>query len=381
MKTLKLGLCAFAVLAQATVASAAWNNVFQATLPKKSVPASEQGAFALASRAVPGQATSKMVVGTLTCDSCGKSQSSQQCTTRYIQRTFYQPVTTYQSKSYYEQVTSYQTSYYYEPCTSYSYSCYFDPCTCSYQQVATPTTSYSLRSKSCPVTSWVQRCAYEPVTSYRQSCYYEPVTTCCNTTCTTTTGSAVGTIPQTANSVPIVTEQRSTTPPVITEQRNPAMDIPAAPPATSDTIPSDGMGMGNGVRPSYNRSYFPNTSNKQPATQNNWKAASPTPVKANPPAPAVKLDRIVVGPNSQVEGRVVRSDNAPRPNSMLTFVSTNGRESAQRVTANQAGRFRVTLPSGGWLVYVASSNGTQVYHSRIEVGGNGSSQVTLVSRN
>ena len=113
------------------------------------------------------------------------------CTTRYVQRCYYQPVVSYQARIYYEPVTTYRTSYYYEPVTSYRYSCYYDPCTCSYQQVAVPTTSYRVRSQCCPVESWVQRCCQVPVTTYQQSCYWEPVTTCC----TTTTGAPVTSLP------------------------------------------------------------------------------------------------------------------------------------------------------------------------------------------
>src|SRR5262249_58529256 len=65
------------------------------------------------------------------CDSCGQRSVSsyapdpccnpcpQVCTTRYVQRCYYQPVTTYETRSYYEAVTTYRTSYYYEPVTSY----------------------------------------------------------------------------------------------------------------------------------------------------------------------------------------------------------------------------------------------------------------------
>ena len=71
------------------------------------------------------------------CEPCPQP-CQPQCTTQYVQRSYYQPVTTYQQRTYYEPVTTYRTSYYYEPVTSYHYSCYYDPCTCHYQQVATP---------------------------------------------------------------------------------------------------------------------------------------------------------------------------------------------------------------------------------------------------
>src|SRR5262245_11680523 len=121
MKTLKLGLYTLAVLtAHAGFAAAAWNNVFQATLYSKSnPPAPTTGP---GPRIVVAQPVSSVVVGKLTCDSCGGRSygystydagccPQQTCTTRYIQRTYYQPVTTYTTKTYYEPVTTYQTSY------------------------------------------------------------------------------------------------------------------------------------------------------------------------------------------------------------------------------------------------------------------------------
>jgi hypothetical protein len=99
-----------------------------------------------------------------------------------------------------------------------------------------------------------------------------------------------------------------------------------------------------------------------------------------PPPPAVRLDRIVVGPNAWVEGQVVRSDNTPRPNAQLTFVSADRLAPRQVVSANSAGRFQVTLASGGWMVFINGPDGVQTYHSRIEVGEHQSPRITLVSR-
>ena len=120
--------------------------------------------------------------GCATPSPCSNS-CPQTCTTRYVQRCYYQPVTCYQTQTRYEPVTTYQTSYYYEPVTSYRYSCNYDPCSCSYQQVACPTTCYQLRSQCCPVQSWVQRCCQVPVTTYRQAYYYEPLASCCQSPC------------------------------------------------------------------------------------------------------------------------------------------------------------------------------------------------------
>jgi hypothetical protein len=93
------------------------------------------------------------------------------------------------------------------------------------------------------------------------------------------------------------------------------------------------------------------------------------------------LDRIVVGPDAQVEGQVVRSDNAPRANARLVFVNAGNTADRHPVTANSAGRFYVTLAAGGWLVYLENPDGTQGYHSRIEVAAQPqAARITLVSR-
>src|SRR5262249_48673175 len=116
------------------------------------------------------------------CNPCPQPCPQQVCTTRYVQRCYYQPCTTYQTKTYYEAVTSYRTSYYWEPVTTYRYTSYYDPCTCTCQQQACPVTCYRLRSQCCPVTNYVARCCTVPVTTQRLVTYYEPQTTCCTTT-------------------------------------------------------------------------------------------------------------------------------------------------------------------------------------------------------
>ena len=350
MKRLLVGIVAVGLLAvEAGSASAAWNNVFQTTIFGR----------------WRQQTTSYYVAPVVTfaspvacCTPCPTPCPPPQpvCSTSYVQRCYYQPVTTYQTQSYYEPVTTYRTSYYYEPVTSYRYSMYYDPCTCSYQQVATPTTSYQLRAQNCPVQSWVQRCASVPVTSYQKSCYYEPQTTCC----TPSVGAPVATAPPMMTPPPPPNvEQRSTPPPPqINEKRD-----------------------GN----TFDRQYYPPTNNGTSYTPPSWQPSNfppaVRPITPSPSVPPVRLDRIVTGPDSTVEGQVVRSDNSPRPNARLLFVNaTNGAE-RKRVIANSVGRFHVTLYTGSWLVYADNPDGTQSFHSRIEVTPQPSqSRIMLVSR-
>jgi hypothetical protein len=340
-------LCALGlVAADAGAARAAWCNVFQVCCGHCRKPA-------VANYYAPPAA-----------NCCAPPPCCPQpvCTTRYTLRCYYQPVTCYQTKTYYEPVTTYQTSYYYEPVTSYRYSCYFDPCSCSYQQVACPTTCYQLRSQCCPVQSWVQRCCQVPVTTYQRSFYWEP-STCCSAPAASPCAAPVASQVPAANYAP-------TAPPPVAGNPPPAKQ----PPAVSDT-----QG-GNGTK-EYDR-YYPPNDVMPPAS---YRQVPPNPgavrpLKAAPPAPQIRLDRIVANPATRLEGQVVRTDNAPRANVQLRFVSGDRRGPIYPVTANSAGRFRVTLTSGSWLVYMSGPDGREWYHSKIEVKGDGTRRVTLVSR-
>ena len=99
-----------------------------------------------------------------------------------------------------------------------------------------------------------------------------------------------------------------------------------------------------------------------------------------PPA-NIRLDKVTSRSITHLEGQVVRSDFAPRANAQLRFVSLS-RMGPQvfPVTANSAGRFRVTLTPGAWLVYINTPDGRQLFHSRIDVNGDGNRRLTLVSR-
>jgi hypothetical protein len=206
--------------AEFTPAQAAWCNVFQVGLFRRRATVNYYyAAPAATSYYAPSDC----------CTPCPQPV----CTTRYVQRCYYQPVVTYKTESRYEPVTTYRTSYFYEPVTSYSYSCYYDPCSCSYKQIATPVTSYKLKSQCCPVQSWVQRCYSVPVTTYQQSFYLEPVTSCC-----TPTSTAVATQPDCCSGgAPAGGSSRP--PPGVSEPRssNPAVSEPNRP--GSDGLPFD----------------------------------------------------------------------------------------------------------------------------------------------
>jgi hypothetical protein len=344
-------LCALGLLvSSAGPVQAAWNNVFQITCHRRDCRSS--AAFVQ----VP-------VVAAAAPAPCCNPCPQPVCTTRYVQRCYYQPVTAYQTKTYYEPVTSYQTKYYYEPVTSYRYSCYVDPCTGCTQQVACPTTCYQLRAQSCPVQSWVQRCCSVPVTTYQRCCYWEPQT-CCSTPapCCPTNGVVQAPVAGVPNP-PAVQEQ---------QQFQPQPQFQTPPPPTIDEKkngPSD-------INRYYPPPNAPGASFRQPLPGN---SAPVRPVSPNP-TPAVRPDRIASAPAARVEGQVVRLDRTPRGGARVTFVSAQRQRPSQAVTANAAGQFQVRLASGGWLVYVAGPDGRQAFHSRIEVNGGQPAPLTVVTR-
>jgi hypothetical protein len=93
----------------------------------------------------------------------------------------------------------------------------------------------------------------------------------------------------------------------------------------------------------------------------------------------VRLDRIVVAPQAQLEGQIVQSNQRPFSGAQLTFVNASRQRPHESVTVNESGQFRVTLASGGWLVYVRGNDGKAAFHSKIDLRDSETRQVTLVS--
>ena len=345
MRSLLAGLGVLCVWATAVLpAAAGWDNVFQPTLFERwRRPTSTSQCY------VPPV----VVAQSSPCDPC------QKCTTNYVQRSYYQPVTMYETKTVMEQVTTMRTSYYHEPVTTYRYSSYYDPCTCCYKQVAVPTISYQLRAQSCPVQSWVSRCVQVPVQGYQKVDYWQPQTTCCTTT--------LGT--------PII--------------GSPPPQMPMAPadqPPSISGTKTPGTGMS---KPTLWDQYYPpierGAPEIRPLGNQTPQLGLPVPVQTNapqPPAvpqPPVKLNQIAVGPDSRVEGQVVRSDNSPKPSAKLLFVNASTGQ-RQTIYANTAGRFLVDLTPGSWHVYLHGADDLPIYHSRVDVNGAQWRQVNLVSR-
>ena len=275
-----------------------------------------------------------------------------------MQRSYYQPVTTMETRTVQEQVTTMHTSYYYAPVTTYKYSSYYDASTCCYQQVAVPCTSYELRAKQCPVQSWVSRCVQVPVQGVQKVDYWQPVTTCCTTTMGAPT---FGTAPPLQQPIPapLIQPLPAEKPPLISTDKTP----------TKPTL--------------LEQYYFPKIEPTAPEIRGSSfepKLGLPVPMlPAATPQPPVKLDRIAVGPDSRVEGQVVRSDSSPKPNAKVLFINamTGKKETVQ---ANTAGRFQIDLTSGSWHMYLHGADDLPIYSNRVDVNGAQTRQVNLVSR-
>jgi hypothetical protein len=328
------GALAAALLASASPANAAWNNVFQLTCNNCGTPAPVVAAYP---------------------DPC---PPQQQCTTRYVQRSYYQPVTTYRPQTTLQPVTTMQRSYYYEATTSMRYSCAYDPCTCRYQQVATPVTSYQLRSRCCPVTSYLQRTCMVPVTTQQEVRYWVPQTTCCNTT----TGAPITQLPPGAS---VIGDNAAPPPPAATTNPPPGDEAVPAPPGTESRDTS---------RSKLDRNPGFSAPGKMPGASDS--SIRPEPVRP----PAVRLDRIASRGGPKVEGRVLGGDNEPRAAVRLLFVSADSKDEQERATTDEDGAFRLNLTGGGWLVYTYNAQNRPVFSRRIEVPATRDTSVTLVQR-
>jgi hypothetical protein len=364
MKSFFAGFGAVAVWAVlALPASAGWDNVFQPTLFERWHQPSSTSAYYVAPVVVQYQAAPVVVAQyqpplvvaqSAPCTTC-QSPPQQQCSTSYVQRSYYQPVTVMENRTVQEAVTTMRTSYYYEPVTSYRYSMYVDPCSGCAQQVATPTVEYQLKAQSSPVQTWVSRCVQVPVTVTQKVDYWQPQTTCCQTT----------------QGAPIYTNPAQTPQPPLIQA------VPSAPQSQAPSIRSESTA----PKGTMIEQYYPPLE-KIPAGGTSFQPSLgvPVPVTApQTPAPPIKFNQITVNPNSVVEGQVVRSDNTPKGNAKVLFVNaSSGKREA--ITTNSGGRFQLELPAGSWHVYLYGNDGLAVHHSRIDVNGAQSRQVSLVSR-
>ncbi len=350
----KIFFSSVAMLALAnSPAFAAWNNIYQVSCNNTAKPNTSTSNYQ------PAPVTYQPMATPTPCNLPGCTQQicqQQNCSTRYVQKFYYEPVTSYESSSYYEPVTSYKTSYYYEPVTSYKTSYYYDPSACGYQQMATPVTSYQMKAQSCPVTSYMLRTALKPVTSYKHSYYYEPQTTCCNTTL----GS------------PVMVQPNPSLAPTIAPGVNEQRAIPSPAPA----VAAPGVGE--------SRELAPNPTNSSRSSVLPSKVVTPiAPANNNsiPPIPSVRLDRIVsMKASTNLEGTVVTVNQTPANNAQLFLVHETIRGLKVQVNTDATGRFSSNLEAGNWLVYLAGADGRPVFQRQVEVKASEIQTMKLVCR-
>ncbi len=352
-----LWCCALAVLAIGSgTAHAAWDNVFQVCC------------HSCRNNAAP-PAVARYEPVAVVAQACPQ-QPCQQCTTRYEQRSYYQPVTVMQPYTYTEAVVTNRTSYYWEPVTSYHYSSYYDPNSCSCHKVATPTISYSLKTQCCPVTNYVERTALRPVTTQQLVTYYQPITSCCQTTL----GAPVSTLPAGASVQPAAGDQTNPPPAV-------------GPPGANDHIadPRDGNTSRKNNRfeepaPRTMPRATDDSSFRSPQLQTPVVPTSPNPAPTVPTVPA-RIDRIAQLPAQEVAGQVLTTKSQPHAGARVLLVNKDRETDRQTATADEQGKFHVRLPSGSWLVYVRDAEGTAVYQDVLEVRGEAAAQpFVLTSR-
>lgn len=347
-------------LATAAPAHAGWQSVFQVTCFGCTTPSTSSyfssSNYSYSAFAAPSDPC---------CNPCPCPQ--QVAVTRYVQRTFYEPVVSYRLETTFQPVTSYRTSFFWEPVTTYRYSCYFDPCTCSYKQMACPSTCYRLRSQCCPVTNYVQRCNYVPVTTYRQSCYWEPQT-CYSLVdpCTgqvINNGSAGAAAPAASGGAGV---RDSSGGAGVQEYRgNPA--VPGNPGYQAPTL-DGGKGSGSSYRRETERRYV--------------EPPPPEPVKPIVP----KINSIAFEDEPKMDGanllgQVVTNDGQIIKNgARLLFVSDATTGDRKESATDGAGKFRVNLGTGTWKIYVRDDRGQPVYQTQVTVQEKEVRQMTLVSR-
>jgi hypothetical protein len=112
---------------------------------------------------------------------------------------------------------------------------------------------------------------------------------------------------------------------------------------------------------------------------------APIPVQPVSPAPGVapggvRTDRIAAVPSQNLDGQVLRPDRLPQAGTRVLFVNTDQRAATQATTTDGAGRFRVALAAGDWLVYVQDASGRPVFHQKVQVRDGKPQQMTLVGR-
>lgn len=349
-----VGAAIIATVGSVGSANAAWDNVFQVTCcgttPRTSNSISH---FVPATSFFAPVPTTTFFAPVTPC--CPQVQM--------VQRVVTQPVTTFRPVVVNEPVTTMRQSFFWEPVTTTTFSLSIDPCTGCAHQVATPTTSFRLRSRCDPVTSFVQRVSFQPVVTQVQSSFWEavPVNPCAAPVAAVPAQPAVVTPPATTPAPP-------SNPVTTTEQYSVPPSTPAPPlnqsPTTSDPL---------------------NRSTPTPTTAADGTRTRTAPPKTvAPPAPRgpIRWEQVASlrKGGTTVTGTVVTADDMTRPAAQLHFVPIDNQDRRIVATADREGKFDVALAAGRWRLYVDDAAGAPSYHSLLNVSGDGTRTVKVVSR-
>jgi len=125
------------------------------------------------------------------------------------------------------------------------------------------------------------------------------------------------------------------------------------------------------------------SSNGLLSPQNIPQSIQPAPSRTPARATAPRLDRTASYNTTvpRIQGRLVLEDRfTPRPMGEIVFVNASQSATRQRVQADAAGQFQVTLPQGEWWIYLPSNDGRTLYHSSLQLQAGDDRVVTVVSR-
>ncbi len=224
---------------------------------------------------------------------------------------------------------------YYEPQTSYTRSSYYDPVTGCCQTVEKPTTRLIRKEECATVMKPVERLRMVPTqvqreVEVRRPVYYGPEERVYKTPVCALPNSSSGAAPQ----VDIIRSQGPTV--------APDGYTPITPPGVSTTP-----------------------------------QALP---RAMPPA---KVNARTTSRNGStaVRGEVVRADQAtPLAGAKLVLVSATDKGTREYATADEFGRFDVTVPAGTWHLYVGDGKGRASFHKTVKLDDAAERTFTVVSR-
>jgi hypothetical protein len=273
----------------------------------------------------------------VTCWGCRKRESSYYVApapvqsrssyrlSHYETETRSESVTVMRPERYIEEVATTERRSYYEPQTTYSRSSYYNPVTGCCEVVEKPTTRMIRKEECATVMKPVERLRMVPTQVERQYEVRRPV--------------YVG-----------------------PEERVYKAPVCALPNAGSGVSPrvEELRSPGPSVNP---EAYTPITPPNVPASPGGTSVP-----RAMPPAKVNARTTSRSGGNTFVRGEVVRPDQAtPLAGAKLVLVSADDKSVREFATADEFGRFDLSVPTGTWHLYVGDGNGRANFHKTVKL--------------